>query len=215
MPNNNIVGDKIRFFRNKKGITQKALADLIGKTESSIQKYECGSTEVPFSVLEKIANALDITILFLLDDEYLESASAYFEEEGDSKTSALFHNMASLNKKLATDFYSERNANNGLHKYDDSIRVEITPETLENLKQVNIILEKIENGEQLTENNLQVLKNYIQRQEAARKRLKGTMQTMQEILDRLNEVGQEEAVKRVEELSEIPRYTKPDEPPQE
>ena len=103
MPNNNIVGNKIRFFRNKKGITQKALADLIGKTESSIQKYECGSTEVPFSVLEKIAKALDITILFLLDDEYLESASAYFEEKGEVKTSALFHEMASLNKKLAVD----------------------------------------------------------------------------------------------------------------
>lgn len=103
MPNNNIVGNKIRFFRNEKGITQKALADLIGKTESSIQKYECGSTEVPFSVLEKIAKALDITILFLLDDEYLESASAYFEEKGEAKTSSLFHDMASLNKKLAAN----------------------------------------------------------------------------------------------------------------
>ena len=103
MPNNNIVGNKIRFFRNKKGITQKALADLIGKTESSIQKYECGSTEVPFSVLEKIAKALDITILFLLDDEYLESASTYFEEKGEVKTSALFHDMASLNKNLAAN----------------------------------------------------------------------------------------------------------------
>nr|WP_302595830.1 helix-turn-helix transcriptional regulator [uncultured Acetatifactor sp.] len=73
------------------------------KTESSIQKYECGSTEVPFSALEKIAKALDITILFLLDDEYLESAAVYFKENGDNKTSSLFHDMAVLNKKLAID----------------------------------------------------------------------------------------------------------------
>lgn len=103
MPNNNIVGNKIRYFRNKKGLTQKALADLIDKTESSVQKYECGSTEVPFSVLEKIANALDTTILFLLDDEYLESASTYFKEKGDTNLSALFYNIASLNKQLIKD----------------------------------------------------------------------------------------------------------------
>ncbi|MBD5553933.1 MAG: helix-turn-helix domain-containing protein [Roseburia sp.] len=103
MPNNNIVGNKIRYFRNKKGITQKALADLIGKTESSIQKYECGSTEVPFSVLEKIAKALDIEILFLLDDEYLESASAYFMEKGDTKLSTLLYDLASLNKQLVVN----------------------------------------------------------------------------------------------------------------
>lgn len=33
--------------------------------------------------------------------------------------------------------------------------------------------------------------------------------------DELNDNGKEEAVKRVEELTEIPRYTKSDEPPQE
>lgn len=32
---------------------------------------------------------------------------------------------------------------------------------------------------------------------------------------KLNKSGQEEATKRVEELTEIPRYTNPDEPPQE
>lgn len=31
----------------------------------------------------------------------------------------------------------------------------------------------------------------------------------------LNEIGQLEARKRVAELTEIPRYTKPDDPPQE
>ena len=34
-------------------------------------------------------------------------------------------------------------------------------------------------------------------------------------LKRLNQTGQQEAAKRVEELTELPRYTKPDEPPQE
>ena len=55
-------------------------------------------------------------------------------------------------------------------------------------------------------------------------RLKITLQTMQEKLEplmelhpaynKLNEVGQKEAIKRIEELAEISRYTKPAAPPQ-
>lgn len=103
MPNNNIVGNKIRYYRTKKGITQKKLAELIGKTESSIQKYECGNTEVPFNVLEKISKSLDTELLMLLDDEYLESASVYFKNTGDDELSSLLHNIALLNQQLATN----------------------------------------------------------------------------------------------------------------
>ena len=59
----------------------------------------------------------------------------------------------------------------------------------------------------------------------AMKRLRETLQTMQKALmpllrlqsayDKLNEIGQKEAVKRIEELTEIECYTKPDGPPQE
>ena len=57
------------------------------------------------------------------------------------------------------------------------------------------------------------------------KHLKASLQNMQKALmpllglqsayDMLNELGKKEAVKRIEELTEIPRYTNPDEPPQE
>lgn len=146
MSNNNIVGNKIKYFRNKKGITQKKLADLIGKTESSIQKYECGSTEVPFSVLEKIAESLDTELLFLLDDEYLESASAYFMNNEDTKLSYLLHDMALLNKQLSAN---------------------------------------IENG-------------YIQ--------------SFNILFSKLNDSGKQKALERILELTEIPRYIKPDMP---
>jgi len=55
------------------------------------------------------------------------------------------------------------------------------------------------------------------------KRLKEALRTMQEKLlplmrfqstyEQLNDIGQQEAFKRVEELAEIPRYTKTDIPP--
>lgn len=37
---------------------------------------------------------------------------------------------------------------------------------------------------------------------------------LQPAYEKLNDIGQKEAIKRIEELTEIPRYTKADEPPQ-
>lgn len=123
--------------------------------------------------------------------------------------------------------FTDSDSDDYFHEYDDSVRVHhnLSPETIENLKEINAIRKKIENSEKLTENDLQILKDYSKRQEMAMKRLKETLQTMQKALmpllglqsayDKLNEIGQKEAVKRIEELTEIERYTKPDEPPQE
>ena len=63
MANNKTIGNNIKSYRQKKGITQKQLASLIGKTESSIQKYEAGKVEIPRNVLFKIAKQLDCSFI--------------------------------------------------------------------------------------------------------------------------------------------------------
>ena len=65
--NNKKIGENINTYRKAKKLTQKQLADLIDKAESSVQKYEKGETEVPISVLEKISTVLDIPLQYLLD----------------------------------------------------------------------------------------------------------------------------------------------------
>lgn len=140
MPDNKFIGGKIKYFRNERGLTQKALANLIGKTESSIQKYECGSTEVPFSVLEKIADALNVPINELLD----------------------IGNIIEHSQNILDDL--------GNH-----------PE--------NWITENPLTGEQVPAKQSRLLKHY----------------------NSLNESGKDKAIERVEELTEIPRYTKKEE----
>ena len=54
------VGQNIKEFRIEKGLTQQALAKKIGKSESSIRKYEKGLVEIPNTVIEAIAKELDI-----------------------------------------------------------------------------------------------------------------------------------------------------------
>lgn len=62
------IGSNIKHYRKLNKLTQKELGGLIGKTESSVQKYESGATEIPRSVLYKIASVLDVHLLDLLDD---------------------------------------------------------------------------------------------------------------------------------------------------
>ena len=65
---NVIIGSNIKHYRKLNNLTQKQLGAKIGKTESSIQKYESGATEIPRSVLDTIASTLNLHILDLLDD---------------------------------------------------------------------------------------------------------------------------------------------------
>lgn len=52
----------IKKFREAAGLSQKALGDLAGKGESAIQAYESGKTDIPFSALAAIINALHISL---------------------------------------------------------------------------------------------------------------------------------------------------------
>lgn len=61
------VRENIRMFREKRGISQKALGDISGKSESAIQGYETGKTDIPLSALEAIAKALKISLAELVE----------------------------------------------------------------------------------------------------------------------------------------------------
>lgn len=55
------IRENIRLFREKAGISQRKLSELIGKSESAVQGYENGKTDIPLSSLVAIAGALKVT----------------------------------------------------------------------------------------------------------------------------------------------------------
>lgn len=65
-----IVGMNIKLARKKKKMKQKELADLIGYTESSISKYEQGLIQIPNTVIDLIARALEISPVDLLGESW-------------------------------------------------------------------------------------------------------------------------------------------------
>ena len=78
--NNIFIGKKIKEARNRASMTQQCLADKINKTESSIRKYEKGLVDIPLNVLNKIADALDISVNDLLLENNLTVPTDEFYE---------------------------------------------------------------------------------------------------------------------------------------
>lgn len=76
--NNTLVGLNIKQSRKELKLTQKQLADMVGKTESSIRKYERGLIEVPNSVLEQIAAALNTNLSSLIGLEDNQNNTSRF-----------------------------------------------------------------------------------------------------------------------------------------
>lgn len=62
------IGENIKAFRTKKGLTQQQLADRTGLKDSAIRRYESGKIIPKTPNLHKIAKALDITIADLDED---------------------------------------------------------------------------------------------------------------------------------------------------
>lgn len=60
------TGELIRNARRKKELSQEELARAIGSTKSAISRYESGKRQPEFDQIRRIANALDVTVSYLL-----------------------------------------------------------------------------------------------------------------------------------------------------
>ena len=61
------IGEKIKYFRNMRGISQEMLGQLSGINPATIKKYEYSIRNPKPDQLLKIANALGISINIFMD----------------------------------------------------------------------------------------------------------------------------------------------------
>lgn len=70
MSNENVhssqIGLRIRTARKKKGMNQTELANLLGKSLRTIQKYESGEIEVSIAMINEIAKVLECESTYLM-----------------------------------------------------------------------------------------------------------------------------------------------------
>ena len=63
------LGKRIKYLRNQLGVSQEELADKAGIDRTYITSVECGKRNVSIVNIEKIANALGVTLSKLFDFE--------------------------------------------------------------------------------------------------------------------------------------------------
>lgn len=62
------IGDKITELRKKEGLSRDALGKVVGTSGAVIGRYERGDNAPSVDVASKIADALDVTLDYLVKD---------------------------------------------------------------------------------------------------------------------------------------------------
>ena len=63
------IGQRIKTLRRHKGLNQTELANILGKSLRTVQKYETGEIEISIAVVNQLAEILETTPTYLLGYE--------------------------------------------------------------------------------------------------------------------------------------------------
>lgn len=85
-----IVGDRIRECRESKGLSKTDLSEKTGLTIAAISQFESGERAPSMESLKKLADALEISVDYLI---------GIAEEISDSNIKAIFRGLEKLTKK--------------------------------------------------------------------------------------------------------------------
>ncbi len=102
------TGSKIKEIRQQKGLTQKQLGDLCGMADSAIRRYENGKANPKIETLQKIADALDVPLDYLLgwEDKFNESPLyRALKRSGDTTSCSLYNDY--IQRQLTMDIHWE------------------------------------------------------------------------------------------------------------
>ncbi len=204
------IADNIKQLRKQNHITQKQLAEKSGLAVITIQQYEAGKFSPKPDAVMKLCFGLNCKVTDIIDDNTEKYYRMFDREKNDDYDHS--YSYASSEEEL-----------NKYHKQRKEAIPEKVPKAfiLENGKKIepNEPVKFTTSSRSHAQTEAYELfhslldKDWIMSQEQ-----ETTAIQLREILgayDRLNDNGRKEAVKRVDELTEIPRYTNPDEPPED
>jgi len=97
---NDIIGAKIREFRQGAGLTQEKLAEALGITFQQVQKYERGITKVNLQKLQQLAGILQVPVAAFFDDS---TGTVYKLSEQEKVVLRLFRNIRQQHRKSLLD----------------------------------------------------------------------------------------------------------------
>ena len=102
-----IVGQRLKFLREKAHLTQAKMAVIVGAKQPAINRYEHGQAEAPFVILQRYANYFDVSLDYIFGrcDEPQGKLYEYKPNMADSPEMQKFVEMcfepgSSINEKL-------------------------------------------------------------------------------------------------------------------
>ncbi|MBW4079921.1 helix-turn-helix domain-containing protein [Paenibacillus sp. S150] len=105
------IGEKVRHYRNLKGLTQEQLAEVVGTYGTYIGRLERGEQNVQLETLEKIADALQISVYALFNhpqfdhlrnQEWIWQVIHLLEEQPLSEQERAFRVLNEMFKKTSS-----------------------------------------------------------------------------------------------------------------
>jgi transcriptional regulator with XRE-family HTH domain len=110
---NRLIGEIIRRYRLKAGLSQMRLAELLGVTYQQIQKYESGKSGISVERLLQIADALSVPVTRFFPSEK-EVISEWEEPYGELTTEEkrlveLFRKLGKRSRKALLELLEEIN----------------------------------------------------------------------------------------------------------
>lgn len=110
-----VIGRRIKSFRKKKGLSQQDLANILGKSLRTIQKYESGEIEVSIGLMYDLASVFNVPITELLGINPESSAASKSSPEevkrdrfiriAEQRTQKVLDSLYQLRKCSDTDSY--------------------------------------------------------------------------------------------------------------
>ena len=79
----NIIGENIKKYKLKKGLTSKALAEKLNVAQSSVTMWEKGINQPNATTITKLCNILDITPEMIYDTSFYSSNDNHLFEMAD------------------------------------------------------------------------------------------------------------------------------------
>ncbi len=98
------IGDNIKSIRKQKGISQKELAKALNVSQAAVSQFEKGSTSLKLGTIQKIATALDVPYLYLIDTHDEEDGSFFgWDPEFSDEDETIINDLDNLITKKFTE----------------------------------------------------------------------------------------------------------------
>lgn len=207
--NKSILGNNIKAARKAKKMTQKELATKIGKTESSIRKYEKGFCDIPNSVIEAIAKSLDVSVFEITNGIYPSEPKNVAEYLNMGEKIHQLRKQAGLTQKELAEKVGV--SDTAIMRYEKNQRIP-RKETLNKLAAVlnttpSDLMGFMDEWERLynSDGRLALESELLSKiadlygADAAK---------LLELFNELNELGKKNALEHLEDLTNLPKYSK-------